>query len=89
MSPHPVSWFEIEPGWRVQGSDGGELGSVEEVLGDRDEDVFDGLSVVAGLGGRPHYVPAEHIVSIASNGAVTLVIDHDAFEQLPEPGRRR
>jgi hypothetical protein len=88
MSPHAVSWFLIEPGWRVEGSEGGELGSVEEVLGDRDEDVFDGLAVVAGLGGRAHYVPAEHVASIASDGTILLRIDDDAFEQLPEPGRR-
>jgi len=28
MTADPVSWFEIEPGWRVDGPDGTELGSV-------------------------------------------------------------
>ncbi|HUK97818.1 MAG TPA: hypothetical protein VLV46_09190 [Gaiellaceae bacterium] len=88
MAGDPVSWFEIEPGWRVDDPGGGELGSVEEVLGDAREDIFDGLSVVGGLGGLSHYVAAEHVSSITSDGRITLDIDHDTFERLPEPGRR-
>lgn len=84
---HEVSWLVIEPGWRVAGSSGDELGSVEEVIGDQGEDVFDGLAVVAGLGDRTHYVPAEHVASISTDGTITLRIDRDAFERLPEPGR--
>jgi hypothetical protein len=84
---HEVAWAMIEPGWRVNGSSGGELGSVEEVIGDQDEGIFDGLAVVAGLGDRTHYVPAEQVASIASDGTITLHIDQDAFERLPEPGR--
>jgi hypothetical protein len=82
-----VSWLEIEPGWRVADSSGNELGSVEEVLGDQAEGVFDGLAVVAGLGDRTHYVPAEQVASISSDGTITLRIDPDAFERLPEPDR--
>ena len=88
MAGDPVSWFEIEPGWRVDGLDGGELGSVEEVLGDQREDIFDGLAVLGGLGGLAHYVPAEQVTSITSDGRITLNLDHDTFERLPEPGRR-
>jgi len=88
MAGDPVSWFEIEPGWRVDDPGGGELGSVEEVLGDRREDIFDGLAVVGGLGGLAHYVPAEHVISITSDGRITLNIDHNTFERLPESGRR-
>jgi hypothetical protein len=88
MAGDPVSWFEIEPGWRVDDPDGGELGSVEEVIGDQREDVFDGLAVVGGLGGLAHYVRAEQVTSITSNGRITLSIDHDTFERLPEPDPR-
>jgi uncharacterized protein YrrD len=84
---HEVSWLLIEPGWRVNDSNGDELGSVEEVIGDQGEGVFDGLAVVAGLGDRTHYVPAEHVASILSDGTITLQIDDNAFELLPEPGR--
>ena len=30
----PVSWFVIEPGWKVVDSGGEEVGSVDEVVGD-------------------------------------------------------
>jgi hypothetical protein len=88
MAGDLVSWFEIEPGWRVDDPDGAELGSVEELLGDVGEDTFDGLSVVGGLGGLSHYVAAEHVVPITDYGRITLDIDHDTFERLPEPDRR-
>ena len=88
MTADPISWFEIEPGWRVDGPDGTELGSVEEVLGDQREDIFDGLAVVGSLGGLAHYVPAEQVTSITNDGRITLSIDRETFERLPEPGRR-
>ena len=34
MSPDPVSWLVIESGWDVVGSDGGEIGKVDEIVGD-------------------------------------------------------
>src|SRR5206468_9555155 len=43
----PVSWFLIEPGWTVEAADGSELGHVEEVTGDSNADVFDGLTVAS------------------------------------------
>jgi hypothetical protein len=85
MSPHPVAWSLIEPGWRVLAPDGRELGSVEEVLGDHDADVFDGISVIGGFGDRSHYVTARQILSIASDGTIVLRLDQAGFDQVPEP----
>ena len=39
----PVSWYVIEPGWRVEASDGDEVGRIAEVVGDSTKDIFDGL----------------------------------------------
>jgi len=89
MSPHHDGWSLVEPGWRIVDPDGNELGSVDDVLGDRDEDVFDGLSVLGGLGDRSHYVAAEQIASIASDGTIVVQLDRAAFDQLPEPGPAR
>jgi hypothetical protein len=89
MSPHHVAWSLVEPGWRVVDLDGAELGSVDEVLGDRDEDVFDGLSVLGGLGDRSHYVAAEQIASIASDGTIVVRLDRAAFDRLPDPDAAR
>jgi hypothetical protein len=67
----PVSWFLIERGWEVVGADGESIGKVDEVLGDEERDIFDGLQVAAGLVGEPRYVPAE-VVGEITVGRVQL-----------------
>ena len=79
----PVSWFLVEVGWKVETSDGKEVGAVHEVLADEDADIFDGLAVSPGLFRRPRYVPAESIREI-SEGRIFLTITADAFERLDE-----
>jgi hypothetical protein len=60
----PVSWLMIRPGWKVFASDGAEVGKVDEVAGDDNHDIFDGLAVATSALGRPRYVPAEQVASI-------------------------
>jgi hypothetical protein len=79
----PVSWLLIEPGWRVEASDGTELGRIEAVTGDEDRDIFDGVAVAGSVIAHPRYVPSESVGGIVE-GTVTLTIDAAAFEQLPE-----
>jgi hypothetical protein len=81
--PDPVSWVVVERGWEVVGSDGSKLGTVEEVLGDTQLDVFDGLSVATGLLGKPRYVPAELVQEIVE-GSVRLSIGPDEADRLGE-----
>jgi hypothetical protein len=38
-----VSWFSIRPGWKVFAADGSKAGEVDEVVGDEESDIFDGL----------------------------------------------
>ena len=77
----PVAWSLIEKHWAVVGSNGEELGKVEEVLGDTSHDIFSGLTVGTGLLHRPRYVPAE-LVSEIVEGRVTLSIGKEEFERL-------
>jgi hypothetical protein len=79
----PVSWYLIEQGWEVVGSDGEELGKVEETVGDSKRDIFDGLTVGTGLLSKPRYVPAELVGEIVE-GRVALTIGHERFERLDE-----
>jgi hypothetical protein len=60
----PVSWFLIEPGWKVVDVDGDEAGRVAEVLGDTEADIFDGLSVALAVYSVPRYVPSERVTNI-------------------------
>ena len=64
-------------------ADGTAVGNVEEVIGDTGNDIFNGLSVSAGLLKRPKYVPAEQVAEIAE-GEVRLAVTKDEFEQLGE-----
>jgi hypothetical protein len=81
----PVSWLVIERGWQVVGADGEELGTVENVEGDPDSDIFSGLVVSTGLLGRRVDVPAERVRRIFE-GRVELDLDRAAFELLAEHG---
>jgi hypothetical protein len=83
LTDDPVSWFLIEPGWRVDGSDGREIGRVLEVTGDSSADIFDGLAVASSLFGKPRYVPAEKVAEIV-DGRVRLRLDRDGLEHLGE-----
>jgi hypothetical protein len=61
----------IERGWRVVDADGKELGRVDEVLGDEEADIFNGLQILAGALAKPTYVPAERVGEIVE-GRVQL-----------------
>lgn len=81
----PVSWFVIEKGWTVAGSDGREVGTVDEVIGDSDKDIFNGLAVSPGFLRSPRYVPAERVRTI-TEGRVELDLGREEFDRLDEHG---
>jgi uncharacterized protein DUF2171 len=83
MSTDPVSWFMIEPGWKVVDAGGAEVGSVDEIVGDSSDDIFNGLSISTSLLGRPRYVPSEQVGSI-TEGRVQLTISKAEAERLSE-----
>ena len=78
----PVSWLMIEPGWRVEAVDGTEAGRVEEVTGDSDADIFNGLAIAFSLLGGQRYVSADQVAEI-TEGSVRLTLDRAAIERLP------
>ncbi len=81
MAADPVSWLVIERGWKVVGSDGEEIGHVDEVVGDSGADIFNGLSISRGLLSSQRYVAAERVKSIVE-GCVELDLPAEAAEQL-------
>jgi hypothetical protein len=78
----PVSWLLVEPGWTVRGTDG-DLGRVEQVVGDADKDIFDGLAVASGLFAAARYVPAERVRAI-QEGCIDVDVGAAEFERLEE-----
>jgi hypothetical protein len=79
----PVSWFMIEPGWKVVDANGDEVGSVDEVVGDSSDDIFNGLSISVSLLRRPRYIPSEQVGTI-TQGRVQLKLTKDQVEHLDE-----
>ena len=62
----PVSWFLIEPGWQVADVSGAHVGTVAEVRGAENEDIFDGLVVtVSAVDSK--YVPSELVGPITES----------------------
>jgi uncharacterized protein YrrD len=81
LSRDPVSWLLIEPGWEVVASNGAELGTVHEVIGDSGVDIFDGLAVSPGRLKSSKYVPAERVRTIV-DGRIELDLSEAEFERL-------
>ncbi|HEY4236923.1 MAG TPA: DUF2171 domain-containing protein [Gaiellaceae bacterium] len=79
----PVSWLMIRPGWKVYASDGTEVGQVDEVTGDENVDIFDGLAVAASALAKPKYVPAESVATI-TEGRVDLSLSSADFAETSE-----
>jgi hypothetical protein len=79
----PVSWLLIEAGWTVLGADGTEVGKVDEVTGDSNADIFDGLAIATSALGKPRYVPSEQVAEIVE-GTVRLKLSPEQVEALDE-----
>ena len=79
----PASWLMIETGWKVLASDGSEVGAVDEVVGDSNLDIFDGLAIATSALGKPRYVPAEQVGEI-TDGTVRLELTSEQVGQLGE-----
>jgi hypothetical protein len=79
----PVSWLMIERGWQIVDADGEEVGKVEEIVGDTNRDIFNGLTIATGLFARGQYVPAEQVAEITQD-RVRLSLSKDEIDRLPE-----
>ena len=60
----PVSWLQIEQGWNVITSDGVMVGTVAQLEGDKQSDIFDGLAVESREPKQLRYVPGEQVAAM-------------------------
>jgi len=79
----PVSWLQIQPGWKVIGVDGTAIGNVVQVAGDKQADIFNGLAIRADESAVALYVPGEQVRAIFP-GEVTLELTGAAVATLEE-----
>lgn len=81
----PMSYLTLEPGAPVFASDGTRIGTVEHVLADPEEDIFDGLVIDTRLGPGGHRFVDAPCVDAIREGGVVLTLDVAGAERLPEP----
>jgi uncharacterized protein YrrD len=79
----PVAWLVVEAGWEVVSSDGAKVGAVDDVLGDQNADIFDGLAVAPGVLKKAKYVPSERVGEIVE-GRVSLALSQSEFDALDD-----
>jgi uncharacterized protein YrrD len=79
----PLAWIAILDRTPVYSSDGQRVGTISEVLGSEDEDVFHGIEVSEGILGRTVLIPAVHVSDI-TNKRITTDLPADAIRSLPE-----
>ena len=79
---HAISYKLLQSGTPVCSSDGEQLGSVDRVLENAKEHIFDGIVIVTPDG--PRFVDAPEVGRI-TNASVTLTIDAATAATLPEP----
>jgi uncharacterized protein YrrD len=83
----PSSYLVLKPGQSVHSSDGEKVGTVEHVLADFADDIFDGIVLdTSVLPGGHRFVDADQVDEIFERG-VLLKIDRAAADQLPEPSK--
>jgi hypothetical protein len=81
----PSSYLALADGIPVYSSDGRELGRVEHLLAEPEEDIFDGFVIdTSVLPGGHRFVDAPEVAAIFERGVV-LRIDAAAAEGLPQP----
>ncbi len=81
----PSSYLALAAGLPVYSSDGKEVGRVQHLLADPEEDIFDGFVIdTSVLPGGHRFVDAPQVEEIFERGVV-LKIDAAAAGELPQP----
>jgi hypothetical protein len=81
--PPQVAWIAIDRGAVVVAADGSEIGKVNEVAGDEEHDIFDGLAVKHSRFRADRYIASERVKAIWPDRVETDLSAQEA-ESLPE-----
>lgn len=78
------SYLLLRPGMRVRGRDGGDLGTVAEVVADDNADIFRGFLLSRSLFSANVFVPGERVTAVEDD-LVTVDLDGVEAEGLKPP----
>ena len=84
MTEQPISWMTLSSGTPIMAADGTQVGRVQDVVADREKDIFSGVTFSEGIRGGIRFVPAALIDQITSEG-VTLTATAPEAEEKIEP----
>ena len=77
----PIAWLALAPGTPILASDGNEIGKVDEVIADRQKDIFSGITFRPGVLDARLFIPADRISSM-TDAAVHLDLTAEEATQL-------
>jgi uncharacterized protein YrrD len=66
MPERSIAWLALEPGTPVEASDGADLGTVQQVVADRQKDIFSGVTIRGHILDRERFVPADAIQELTT-----------------------
>ena len=77
----PIAWLALAPGTPILASDGSEVGKVDDVIADREKDIFSGLTFRPGWLDARLFIPADRVSSMTES-AVRLDITAEEAKRL-------
>ncbi|MEO8251351.1 MAG: PRC-barrel domain-containing protein [Chloroflexota bacterium] len=78
----PIAWTAVPQDTSVRTSDGEVVGTLSDLLGSRQEDIFHGIVVHLGRFGHHVFVPADD-VSLLTSSVVGVALTSDEIHALP------
>ena len=78
-----IAWLALQPGTVIVGSDGEQVGKVDEVIADREKDIFSGVTFKPGLMDSRLFIPADRIVGLTDSEVTLTIPAADAAELEP------
>jgi hypothetical protein len=79
----PIAWRVVPQDVEVRSSDGVSVGTLEDLLGSDEEDIFHGLIVKTADGNRTVFIPSEN-VTLLTGSHVDLSFSADEVRALPD-----
>lgn len=77
----PIAWVALDTGTPIYSSDDTEIGKVNDIIADREKDIFSGITFRPGLLETTVFIPATAIESMTEN-AVRLSLTKTEAEAL-------
>lgn len=69
----PIAWLALEPGTPILSVEDEKIGTVDEVIADRQKDIFSGVTFRTGGRTSTLFVPADRIESLSADAVRTSI----------------